>query len=305
MLVKTGAEKVVVVDNLFLGKPDNIQWAQSNGNVIMYREDARYLSVLESIVEKEKPEAVINCAVKCLPYGFIDPEGAFATGVDIALNLCNLLRKKKFQRLAHVSSSEAYGTAEYVPMDEKHPLHPETSYAAGKAAADLLVLSYRNLFNCEATVIRPFNMYGPRQNVAAYAAVIPLTIRRLLTSEKPVLEGDGEQTRDFTYVGDAAEGLLGLLECDSALGKVVNLGTGNETKIKDLIAMICEHFGYPFEQVKHAPTRSADVRRLCAGVELARELVGWTPKTDFKEGIRKTVNWFSETMKMSSRIVYY
>ncbi|MGD0494741.1 MAG: GDP-mannose 4,6-dehydratase [Candidatus Bathyarchaeia archaeon] len=305
VLVKAGAEKVIVVDNLFLGNLENLQWAQRNGNLIVYREDARYISVLESIIEKEKPEAVINCAVKCLPYGFVDPEGAFTAGVDIAVNLCNLLRKKKFVRLAQVSSSESYGSAEYVPMDEKHPFHPETSYAAGKAAADLIVLSYRNMYNCEATVIRPFNMYGPRQNMAAYAAVIPVTIRRLLTSEKPVLEGDGEQTRDFTYVEDAAEGALALLECDAALGKVVNLGTGKETKIKDLIAMICEHFGYPFEQIKRAPTRPADVRRLCAGIELAKELIGWKPKTDFKAGIEKTSKWFSETMRITSRMTYY
>jgi len=291
VLVRNKAEKVVVVDSLFLGTMENLAWARENGNVIVYREDARYLSALENIIEKEKPEAVINCAVKCLPYGFVDPEGSFMTGVEIASNLANILRKGKFQRLLHVSSSEAYGSAEHIPMDENHPLKPTTPYGAGKAAADLMLLSYHQLFTCEVSIIRPFNMYGPRQNIQAYAAIIPVTIRRILSNEFPILEGDGSQTRDFSYVLDVAKAAIKLLECDKALGKVVNVGSGVETKMVDLINMICDMLGHPKENVIHAPPRPADVRRLCAGIKLAKKLINYAPETEWNMGLLFTVDW--------------
>lgn len=297
-LVERGAKKVVVIDNLFLGSMDNLKLAIKNGenkgiDVIVYREDARYITAIENIIDKEKPDVVFNLAVKCLPYGFIDPEGSYMTGVEIALNLATLLRKNKFQRLLHFSSSEAYGSAQYVPMDENHPIKPETPYAAGKAAADHLLLSYCNLFGCKVTILRPFNLYGPRQNMQAYAAVIPLSIRKILYDESPELYGDGEQTRDFTYVKDVAEASIDLLECDNALGRIVNIGSGVETKIKDLIYNICDILEFPGENVICKEERVADVRRLCADINLARELIGYSPKTTLEDGLKQTIDWYN------------
>ncbi len=291
-LVQNGAEKIVVVDNMFLGKTENLNEAIQKGNVIVYKEDARYLTALENIIEREKPEAVYNLAVKCLPYGFIDPEGAFMTGVEIAHNLANLLRKKKFERLLHFSSSEAYGTAVHVPMDENHPLDPNSPYGAGKAAADLLLLSYYKLFGLEVSIIRPFNFYGKRQNMEAYAAVVPVTIWRILNGEKPILEGDGLQTRDFTYVKDGAEAAVKMMDCDKAVGKVVNVGQGTEMDIKTIISMICDTLDYPPDKIEHRPPRPSDVRRLHADITLAKKMLGYSPKTSFNEGIGLTIDWF-------------
>ena len=296
-LVKHGAEKIVVVDNMFLGKMENLNEAIQKGNVIVYKEDARYLTALENIIEREKPEAVYNLAVKCLPYGFIDPEGAFMTGVEIAHNLANLLRKKKFERLLHFSSSEAYGTAVHVPMDENHPLDPNSPYGAGKAAADLLLLSYYKLYNLEISVLRPFNFYGERQNMEAYAAVIPVTIWRILNGEKPILEGDGLQSRDFTYVKDGAELAVKMMDCDKALGKVVNIGQGDEIDIKTTISMICDKLDYPFAKVERKPARPSDVRRLHADITLAKKMLGYSPKTSFNEGLELTIDWFRSKME--------
>jgi UDP-glucose 4-epimerase len=296
-LVKHGAEKIVVVDNMFLGKPENLNEATQKGDVIVYKEDARYLTALENIIEREKPEAVYNLAVKCLPYGFIDPEGAFMTGVEIAHNLANLLRKKKFERLLHFSSSEAYGTAVHVPMDESHPLDPNSPYGAGKAAADLLLLSYYKLYNLEISVLRPFNFYGERQNMEAYAAVIPVTIWRILNGEKPILEGDGLQSRDFTYVKDGAELAVKMMDCDKALGKVVNIGQGDEIDIKTTISMICDKLDYPFAKVERKPARPSDVRRLHADITLAKKMLGYSPKTSFNEGLELTIDWFRSKME--------
>jgi UDP-glucose 4-epimerase len=296
-LVKHGADKIVVVDNMFLGKAENLDEAAKKGNVIVYREDARYLTALDNIIEREKPEAVFNLAVKCLPYGFIDPEGAFMTGVEIAHNLANLLRKRKFERLLHFSSSEAYGTAIHVPMDENHPLDPNSPYGAGKAAADLLLLSYYKLYGLEISVIRPFNFYGERQNMEAYAAVVPVTIWRILKGEKPILEGDGSQSRDFTYVKDGAEIAVKMMDCDKAVGRVVNIGQGQEIDIKTVISMICDKLDYPFDKVEHKPPRPSDVRRLYADITLAKKMLGYSPKTNFNEGLKLTIDWFRSKME--------
>jgi len=296
-LVKHGAEKIVVVDNMFLGKTENLNEAFQKGNVIVYKEDARYLTALENIIEREKPEAVYNLAVKCLPYGFIDPEGAFMTGVEIAHNLANLLRKKKFERLLHFSSSEAYGSAVYVPMDENHPLDPNSPYGAGKAAADLLLLSYYKLFDLEISIIRPFNFYGERQNMEAYAAVVPVTIWRILNGERPILEGDGLQSRDFTYVKDGAEVAVKMMNCDKAVGRVVNVGQGKEMDVRTVISMICDALDYPFDKVELKPPRPSDVRRLHADITLAKKMLGYSPKTAFNEGIKLTIDWFRSKME--------
>lgn len=297
LLVRRGAEKVVVIDNMFLGKIENLAWSIKNGNVIVYREDARYLTAVENIIEREKPEAVFNLAVKCLPYGFVDPEGAFMTGVEITHNLVNLLRKNKYERLIHYSSSEAYGTALQVPMSESHLLNPTTPYGAGKAAADLLLLSYHKLFNLEISIIRPFNMYGERQNMEAYAAVIPVTIWRILNGQRPIVEGDGLQTRDFTYIKDVTQASLKILECDEAIGKVVNIGQGKETRIETVISLICKVLEYPLKNAVHKPARPADIRRLCADITLAKDLVNYAPKTSLKEGINLTINYFKAQKK--------
>jgi UDP-glucose 4-epimerase len=296
-LVKHGAEKIVVVDNMFLGKTENLNEAIQKGKVIVYKEDARYLTALENIIEREKPEAVYNLAVKCLPYGFIDPEGAFMTGVEIAHNLANLLRKKKFERLLHFSSSEAYGTAVHVPMDENHPLDPNSPYGAGKAAADLLLLSYYKLFGLEVSIVRPFNFYGERQNMEAYAAVVPVTIWRILNGKRPILEGDGLQSRDFTYVKDGAEVAVKMMDCDEAVGRVVNVGQGREIDIQTVISMICDMLDYPFEKTEHRPPRPSDVRRLHADITLAKKMLGYSPKTSFNEGIELTIEWFRSKME--------
>ncbi len=296
-LVKNGAEKVVVVDNMFLGKTANLNESTRKGNVVIYREDARYLTALENIIDRERPEAVYNLAVKCLPYGFIDPEGAFMTGVEIAHNLANLLRKNKFERLLHFSSSEACGSAVHVPMDENHPLDPNSPYGAGKAAADLLLLSYYKLFELEVSIIRPFNFYGRRQNMEAYAAVVPVTIWRILNGEKPILEGDGLQTRDMTYVQDGAEAAVKMMDCDEAIGRVVNIGQGEEMDIKTLISTICDTLDYPSDKIEHRPPRPSDVRRLLADIKLAKKLIDYSPKTSFAEGIKLTIDWFKSKME--------
>jgi UDP-glucose 4-epimerase len=153
------------------------------------------------------------------------------------------------------------------------------------------------LYNLEISVIRPFNFYGERQNMEAYAAVIPVTIWRILNGEKPILEGDGLQSRDFTYVKDGAEIAVKMMNCDAAVGKVVNIGQGEEIDIKTVISMICDKFDYPFDRVERKPARPSDVRRLHADIALAKKMLGYSPKTSFNKGLELTIDWFRSKME--------
>lgn len=296
-LVESGAEKVVILDNFFLGRMENLQDALKKGHVIIYREDARYYTALDNIISIEKPEVVYDLAVKPLPYSFIDPESAFMTSVEIAQNLVMLLKKKAYSKLIHFSSSECYGTAKKIPMREDHPLDPTSPYGAGKIAADLLLTSYHQMFNLDLSIIRPFNQYGERQNIGAYAAIIPITIRRILRGEKPVIEWDGLQSRDLTYVRDTVEAAVKMLDCKEAIGKIINIGQGEETSIKQIVQAICEEMKYPFSNVEYRPKRPGDVRRHMADISLAWALLDWKPKTSLKEGLKKTIASFKNNMK--------
>lgn len=290
-LVEAGHEPVVV-DNFFLGKMSNLP-----KDIKVYREDATKPIIMRAILRNENIDTVINLAMKNLPVSFVDPEGAYMEGVDICATLAYLLREKVYTRLIHFSSSECYGTAIYVPMDEKHPTNPQTPYSAGKLAADHLLLSYHYMFNLDVAIVRPFNFVGPRQNWGMYAAVVPQTIRRLLAGEKPFIEWDGHQTRDFTYVKDVTSYIPLLLKDEhfgNFRGKIVNFGQGKETTIKEVVDAICKEFDYPLDKIEYRPMRVGDVRRHCSDVSLAKKLIGYEPKISLKEAIHKTVEWFKQ-----------
>ena len=202
------------------------------------------------------------------------------------------MKEGAYKTLIHVSSSEAYGTALYSPMDEAHPLNPTTPYAAGKAAADLMIQSFYNMEPLDISIIRPFNNYGPRQNlVGNLAGIIPVTARRIKNGEKPVIEGDGLQTRDFIYVGDTAHALVRAYEKEESRRKVINLGSGIEHTISDLISEICKYYNYDGE-IDRRPARTADVRRLCAASDLAKDILGFVPQVDFIDGLKRTLDWY-------------
>ena len=293
-LLARGAARVAVVDNLFLGSADNLRAAEAAagaGRFTLYREDAGDFHAMAAVCEREQPDVVFNLATKALLYSFFNPPGACRVNLDIALALCELQRGGAFGRLVHLSSSEVYGTAQCVPMTEDHPLLAETTYAAGKAAADLAVASYIRMFGIDAVTVRPFNNYGPRQNEGAFAAVIPLTVRKVLLGDAPVIEGDGEQTRDFIYVGDTVDAVLRVAAAEGVRGGVFNLGSGRETRIIDIVTGVARLLGYEGE-FERAPARAADVRRHCAAVDRAEALIGPIATTSLEDGLAATVDWY-------------
>lgn len=293
-LLTRAAGAVVVVDNLFLGNMENLAPAQRSERFHFYREDAADLSVMDHILAKHRVEVVFNLATKALLYSFTNPEGAFLVNVEIMRTLLYLQRKNAFQTLVHCSSSEAYGTAQIFPMDENHPYVPATPYAAGKAAADLMALSYAHTFGNDLTIVRPFNNYGPRQNKdRGLEAVIPLTAARLLRGEAPIIYGDGQQTRDFIYVKDTVRGILAAFEHTTSRGQVFNLASGEEISIARVIKGVCAYFNYK-GAIEHREARPADVRRHRGDIQRAREALGFEPKVKFEEGLKMTLDWYTQ-----------
>ncbi len=291
-LLDKGAGRVVCLDNFFLGKMQNLKEALKHDNFVLYRDDARNFGTVQAILDKEKIEVVYNLATIALNYSFFNQFDAYMVNVSIANTLLELQKVGAFKTLIHTSSSEAYGTAKYSPMDENHPTDPTTPYAAGKAAADLMIHSFSKVVDLDAAIIRPFNNYGPRQNAEGpLAGIIPATAKRIKNGGKPIINGDGEQTRDFIYVKDTVRGLILAYENENTRGQIINLGSGKDISMNNLMKMICDYMGYEGEW-EHREDRTSDVRKLCADIDKARNLMGFEPKMEFGEGIRETLDWY-------------
>jgi UDP-glucose 4-epimerase len=286
-------ESIHVIDNLFLGKKENLEETKSNySNFHFHQFDATDGGRLRRLIRKERISVVFNLATKALEYSFNDPLDAFNVNVLIIGHLLESYRSGEIKYLIHFSSSEAYGTATSFPMSENHPLKPQTTYAAGKAAADLLINSYQESFGLRVLVIRPFNNYGPRQNEGLYAGVVPITIKRIHSGLPPVIQGDGKQTRDFIFVGDTVSLTLSLAIKEQSYGHVFNLGTGRETSIYEIVKDICKVSGYK-GAIEYKPVRPGDVRRHGADTGLLKKSLGKFSLQTLKEGLAKTWEWYS------------
>ncbi len=308
-LLRAGAAGVVAVDDLFLGREENLAEVAEAvaadggepGRLRFVRQDASELEPMRRLMAEERPEIVFNLAVVPLPTSLERPKFTMDVNVAIASTLCELARDGAFGTLLEFSSSEAYGTAMQVPMPETHPLDPRTPYAASKAAADHLVLSCVHSFGIDARILRPFNNFGPRQNDRAYAGIIPIVIRRVEAGEPILIHGDGRQTRDFIFARDTADAAIRLAGCDGARGRVVNVASGRETSVNDLVAMLLEAMGVPDHPVEHVAERPGDVRRHCADIDVARGLIDFTPRTDLRPGLQETVAWYRARPAHASR----
>jgi UDP-glucose 4-epimerase len=289
-LLAEDAAHVVVIDNMFLGSEENLSDAQATGKLSFYKDDAEFVTSLDYIFNRHPIDIVFNCATKALNYSFLNPANAFGTNVTVALNLLELQRRGAFKSLCHFSTSEVYGSAVYEPMDEGHPRNPTTTYAAGKAAADLAVESYVHMFGLDAVIVRPFNNYGPRQNHRGLlAGVIPLTAWRILTGDVPEIHGDGKQSRDFIHVYDTVDAVVKLFRVLPA-GESVNISTDNQIAIGDLVTRIATMLGYR-EEIVRKPARRADVLSHNASNQKVRALIDYS-LTDFETGLRETLEWY-------------
>jgi UDP-glucose 4-epimerase len=284
---------LIIVDNFFLGTEENLVDArEAFPGLRIYRLDASNLAAMQQLVRSEGIDVVFNLAAIPLPTSLEYPVWTIQTNIEITTTFCELVRLEYVQTLVHCSSSEAYGSALYASMDESHPLVPITPYAASKAAADQIVLSYCQTFGIDATIVRPFNNFGPRQNLGSYAGIIPIVISRISNGEPIEIFGDGLQTRDYIFVRDTTEAVIKIYEAEATRGRVINVATGREISINELVVRLIKAMGVPNHQVVHSSPRPGDVRRHCGDVRLLRELTGFEPRAISDEALRETVQWY-------------
>lgn len=296
-VLKENAERVIVLDNMFLGKMDNLSdCVKKYDNIDILIMDITDDEILSDVFNDNSVDVVFNLAIVPLPTSLIKPKWSWTKNIQMSVNICELARLDKFKTLIHFSSSEAYGTLVIDPMPETHPLYPHTPYAASKAATDHLVYSYYKSFGIDEVIVRPYNNYGPRQNEKFYAGVIPLTIRRILSGEAPIIHGDGLQTRDFIYVSDTTRAAIDIYNSKNTRGLAINIGTGIETTIKEYIEEIALQMGYKGEIVYDNP-RIGDVRRHKSDISLAKSAIGFEPKISVRDGIGKTIEWYRENWR--------
>ncbi len=242
-------------------------------------------------------------ALIAIPYSYQAPESYVRTNVLGTLNVLQAALEAGARRVVHTSTSEVYGTARYVPIDEQHPLQGQSPYSASKIGADQLAESFHRAFGLPVVTVRPFNTFGPRQSARA---VVPTIITQCLAG-KTVRLGSLTPTRDLNFVANTADGFVAAAAAPAAVGRTINLGTGREISVGDLARMIAQLVGREIEIVAESqrvrPDRS-EVERLLANATLARDLLGWAPAVSLEEGLRRTIAWIGQNMERYRPGVY-
>ncbi|MBI4043159.1 MAG: GDP-mannose 4,6-dehydratase [Deltaproteobacteria bacterium] len=246
------------------------------------------------LIKASKPDIIFHLAADAyVPNSFAHPREVMESNLWGTVNVLHAaMQIPRIQRVVCTSSSEIYGTAQYAPIDEKHPLNPSSPYAASKVAADRTAYSYYNTYHLPVAIIRPFNTFGPRHTYD----VIPKFIRLALDGKPLTIHGDGLQTRDFTYVSDIVEAFLIMGAHPGAVGKAINFGTGRDVTIKEIAHWIKEMSGSGSEIV-HVEKRTSEVNRLICDYGLANKLFGWEPRYTVEEGLRENIEWAKENWK--------
>jgi len=233
-------------------------------------------------------------ALIAIPYSYVAPDSYVDTNIKGTLNICQAAKENGNIRVIHTSTSEVYGTAQYVPIDENHPLQAQSPYSATKIAADAMAMSFYNAFNLPVTIARPFNTYGPRQSARA---VIPTIITQIANGEKEIKLGDVTPTRDFNYVDDTCRGFIDLAECDESIGQTVNIGSNSEISVGDTLNLIKELMNSNVEFIvnnERMRPRKSEVFRLWCDNSKIEKLTGFKPEVGIRQGLQKTIDWITQ-----------
>ena len=283
---------VRVVDNFSTGRRENLAFLEHHPHVEIVEGD-----IADANGAKEwcqGVDTVFHLAVSCLRTSIRQPLASHDVNAGGTLHLCLAALDQNVRRFVYVSSSEVYGSAQVVPMREDHPLEPITVYGAAKLAGELYALACHRTYGLPVVIVRPFNTYGPREPwMGTRAEVILRFVLLFLQGRPPVIFGDGYQTRDFTFVTDTARGILLASQCDLLVGQAVNIASGRETRIRELVNQIAVEMGGDTKFL-NAASRPGDVRRHLADVSRARNLLDFKPEFDLADGLRATVAWFRQ-----------
>lgn len=243
-------------------------------------------------------------ALIAIPYSYVHPRETIETNILGTLNILNAAKETGVNKIVHTSTSEVYGTAQYIPIDEKHPLQGQSPYSASKIGADKIAESYHLSFGLPVAIIRPFNTYGPRQSARA---IIPTIITQALTGTTIKL-GSTTPKRDLTYVEDTVNGFIKVAESKKAIGEVINISSNTEITIGDLAKKIIEIIGQAQFKVKPDKKRvrpkASEVMRLKGDNRKARKLLGWKPMTTMDEGLAITIKWISKNLELYKAAQY-
>lgn len=238
-------------------------------------------------------------ALIAIPFSYVAPDSYIDTNVKGTLNICQAARDAGVERLLVTSTSEVYGTAMRVPIDETHPKQPQSPYSASKIGADAIALSFHNAFGLPVTLVRPFNTYGPRQSARA---IIPTIISQIATGERVIKVGDLTPTRDFNYVADTCRGFIEIARSPLTIGEEVNIATGREVTMQQTLDTIASLMGadvtWERDEARIRPSAS-EVFRLCGDNSKLKRLTGWSPEIPLEEGLRRTIDWFTRPENLS------
>lgn len=238
-------------------------------------------------------------ALIAIPFSYVAPDSYIDTNVKGTLNICQAAMENGVERVICTSTSEVYGTAQYVPIDEKHPLQPQSPYSASKIGADAIAMSFYNAFKLPLTIARPFNTYGPRQSARA---VIPTIITQIANGAQEIKLGDVSPTRDFNYVEDTCRGFIELAHCEKAIGETVNIGSNYEISVNDTLELIKDimqsDVKFITDEQRIRPENSEVFRLWCDNSKI-KGLTGFEPRYTIKEGLEKTIEWFTQPANLA------
>ena len=282
-----------------------LEYINCKNDIEVLSGDIRDLNYCKSI-SKNMDIIFHLAALIAIPFSYVSPGSYVETNIKGTLNICQAANENGVSRLIHTSTSEVYGTAQYVPIDEKHPLQPQSPYSATKIAADAMAMSFYSSFNFPITIARPFNTYGPRQSARA---IIPTIISQIASGNKQIKLGDVSPTRDFNYVDDICHAFILLAESNKTIGETVNIGSNSEISIGDTLKLIKELMSsdvtFVNDQQRNRPKKSEVYRLWCDNKKISK-LVGYKPKINIQEGLKKTIDWIikPENLKMYKSDIY-
>ena len=297
MLLEKGAKvKALSCYNSF----NNWGWldGMSHTNLAVVAGDIRDPHFCKSLM-KDIDVVFHLAALIAIPYSYVAPDSYIDTNVKGTLNICQAALEHKVKRIIHTSTSEVYGTAQYVPIDEKHPLQPQSPYSASKIGADAIAMSFYNAFKLPLVIVRPFNTYGPRQSARA---VIPTIISQIASGVKEIKLGDLMPTRDFNYVKDTCRGFVELAECDDAVGETINIGSNHEISIGDTLELIRNLMKSDIrivsDEQRLRPEKSEVFRLWCDNTKI-KNLTGFSPEYTLAQGLSETIKWFMDPVNLA------